>query len=204
MSNRAEAKSSKERAESDIAKNEKHLVDFEEAAGQRLLHAVTLLRAPQVAGKVSNSAELQQEIKELVPAARLLSNRLTSVRKLRNRLVTLTVLLSQLERYQSHQPLIDRILSASQEVCNSLASESEAFNRADYPFEHADASMTLGKFFVPGVPHQQDVGDVHDIANAFLDKYFALRSRVTARLADIAEQVEAAVGLKQIAPKDVA
>ena len=67
---------------------------------------------------------------------------------------------------------------------------------APYPFDHADAAMTVSRFLMPdGPPVKGDIGGQYEAAEQFVDRMGALYPRVAGHLAVMAERVEQVLGL---------
>ncbi len=69
----------------------------------------------------------------------------------------------------------------------------------DYPFEHAQEGITLGRFaFGAPLPDQSDIGGLLAIAEESSDRLLTLYPRALGRLTVTAEEVERALGLEPI------
>ncbi len=65
----------------------------------------------------------------------------------------------------------------------------------NYPFEHADEEITLGKFaFPPLIPAKEDVGGLLEASGEAIDRLARLHGRALGRLVLAAEEVEKRAG----------
>ncbi len=198
VDSQASAMSARENAERSLLSAEESMEEFEATAGNRLLAGLQLMGDPQLQTRVPNAAALFKDACDLLPVAGSMSGLTNELRDIRKRQVSLTALLSQLERYESHQELINAILAESNEVTQLLTQFKSSLGSLPYPFDHYDPNMKLAEFLIPHVPSNQQVGAVHDVADGLTDRFLELQVRISARLAEIACQVEAAVGLKPL------
>ena len=76
-----------------------------------------------------------------------------------------------------------------------MASYAADWSREPYPFDHAQGLMTLGRYAVASLPAADDLGAGAGGGGQMLDSTASLEVRIFSRLAVMAEQVEAALGL---------
>ena len=99
-----------------------------------------------------------------------------------------------------NQPRINAVLRAASALHDRLEETRWKVGDAiDYPFEHAQEDVTLGKFaFPPLIPAKDDIGGLLDAALEAINRLAGLHRRALGRLALAAEEVERALGLPPI------
>ena len=90
----------------------------------------------------------------------------------------LNLILSQMESLRL------RLISIQQEMGNHL-----------YPFDHAQAEMTLRVYALPQIPDEHNLGGLVQVTELMQSRLTSIQSRLFARLARAAEKVEEAVGM---------
>ena len=187
------------RATAEIQEAEPGLVDFERALGERLYAGVTLLAVPKVAARLEHAREWQSECDRLFPILVALEERRGEVLLLRERFLGLTTLLGRLQGNEQNEKLIRTIRKHMGFVYRSVADVRRELVCIQYPFDHAEKDISVGKFAVKEMPGEEDLGAICEAAQSLLEKVLPLRVRVVARLACFAEQVESLLGLKPLA-----
>ena len=70
----------------------------------------------------------------------------------------------------------------------------------DYPFEHVEEDITVGRFAFPALlPEKDEVAELLEVAGAAIKQLLGLYKRALGRLTVTAEEVEHALGLEPIA-----
>ena len=90
----------------------------------------------------------------------------------------LNLILSQMESLRL------RLISIQQEMGNHL-----------YPFDHAQAEMTLRVHALPQIPDGHDLGGLVQVTELMQSRLISIQARLFARLARAAEKVEEAIGM---------
>ena len=173
--------------------NSSRLEDFERVVGQRLTAALQLLFVPKVAGKIDDAAAKLAEAQQLIPVAAHLSRQLKNVVEIRDRLGLLSSGLSQYANNSSHEPLINMILGAADDLHKLLNQVGTSLKMVDYPFGHANENIKLSTYLLPTMTVAQDVGGIHSIGEGMLDRFIAIHCRTIGRIVEIVESVEQAL-----------
>ena len=87
------------------------------------------------------------------------------------------------------------MLARSRATTQDLASLHASLRITPYPYEHAEAKVTLTRYAVAAVPSPENVGDVYQAAEGTIDALYSLYMRIMSDLAQRAEAVEASLGL---------
>ena len=175
---------------------------YQQAMGRRLVIALQLLDLPQVAEKIAEPEKQRQQVKQLLPLAIQMGQQLPALLTFRNRLYCLSALFSQVEEYSSHEPLINSLLATADQLNQTLREVRESFRRVAYPFDHADANMSLGKYLVAELPVKGQLGMTHGVGTEFLDRFVHVYHRILSCLAISAEQVESALELSSLTKEE--
>ncbi|MCA9186260.1 MAG: M48 family metalloprotease [Pirellulaceae bacterium] len=184
------------RAQAELKRSSDLLAPYEEHLGYRLCSAFEILYVDQVARKIDNAKALQTEIAELLPLAQQLTRMLQDFHGFQRARTTLMVLCNHLDRYQNHEPLQSEVMSILKDLSKQMLDLVQQVNRCEYPFDHANQSMTVADFLLPVRPTMQQYQTVFAAADAFGDRFPRLYSRVVGRLASIALKVERALATK--------
>ncbi|HOX06853.1 MAG TPA: M48 family metalloprotease [Planctomycetota bacterium] len=174
------------------------LAAFETAAGRRIAAALRLLAHPSVAAKLGDAEALRAEAADILPAARALFAATPKAVELRDQFQAAVILLNNLEGNQENPALIAGITSRMRTLSRGLEELLKALGDARYPLDHADKQKTLRAFILPFAPGSENIGELMGGGGDALNRFFNLNTRLTARLALIAERVEEAVGLQRL------
>jgi Zn-dependent protease with chaperone function len=162
---------------------------FDQAAGARLLTALSLLRTPEVTAVMPNTQQLQDEVIDLLHVFGRLGAVFPSLLELRREFAGLQTLLDA--RPQNNSELMDAAVSdLTRRVNEHLARIRAALGSVAYPFEHVKGRITIadyaqGKTYDPDPALMAASG-----ARSHLEMLFALYHRVLGRLIAIATEVE--------------
>lgn len=192
------------RAESALRKLAGTLEPFEVAASRRLFLALGLLESDAVASRVPDGPARRDEARALYPCAVHLGHRLAQ--ELPPMLRARQALGSLCETFQKgnnakNPTLINAILRAGSRLSDRLHElRWKIGDTIAYPFEHAQAEMTLARFILPPVlPQKDEIAELLQVSDQAVEKLLTLHRRVLGRLAVTAEEVERTVGLSPLA-----
>jgi Zn-dependent protease with chaperone function len=196
--------SARDVATSALGELEVAMEPFVSAATRRLIQALSLLEAKVVADRVDDGQARRAEARALYPCAAYLGGRVTSAfaRLVHQRfLLAGTVRLAQATKETENPARINSMLRAAGALHDQLQEFRRTIGDAiDYPFEHADGQISLGKFaFPPMLPQSNDINGLINTADDVLERYGRLIHRIIGRLAVTAEEVERAFKLGPIA-----
>ena len=189
-------------AQTEIARCGNRMEAFEESAGRRLRAGLLLLFDPATAVRLSETEAMQQECRCLLPIANQVANNHAGILELRNNNATLVALLGHLDGQERNESLIREILDFGGRVRKQLADLKQQFERVDYPFDHAEGKMSIGRWLVQIVPPEEEVGAVFEAGDQVLNKLLELYARALSRLCVIAEAVEATFGYSPLPVPD--
>jgi hypothetical protein len=153
---------------------------------------------PQVAQRIADADKLQAQSRELYEWVVQVSAYVKAILQLRTERAGFEALLSRLESRQPPEALIDSIFRSMREVHRLLAELRGELFRMQYPFDHAQGSITLSYFCLESMPVSDDLPAIHRGSGEFLDALSHVYQRVIGQLFATAEQVETAVGLTKL------
>src|SRR5262249_20905771 len=104
------------------------------------------------------------------------------------------VLVSRLGN-RRNENLIEAIFRQMEGMSTRLSDIHEQLQGKPYPFDHADAKITLQEFVIPYIPEPMDLGGLVMATQHLVERLYMLQVRIFARLAYAAEKVEAVLGL---------
>ncbi len=170
------------------------MLTFETAASERLSAALQLLQVPKVAETIPNGVELQEEVRNMIRDARLISNMIGELPSLRIMYRRIAILFSRLGN-QQNRALVESIIGQLEGITMRLTTIYHELHDVRYPFDHANDNMTLQEFVIPYLPEAINVGGVVNATQLLFERLYVLQVRLFARLAQAAEQVETVLGL---------
>jgi len=170
--------------------------EFDRAVQTMIELAIRALGHPDIAHHIENAPAWIKELDELNRTREALNRRQGAVHELRYKYSSLSVLLSQLNQNADNTYLIQTALSLMSDMTNHMDSIDSALSHVDYPFDHAQADIKLGKFLLEQTPDKESPGEVYAAAEKLLDRYFRLRARILGRKCVMAEQVLQALGIE--------
>ena len=183
------------RAREGIANLAGKMLPFETEAGNRLSYALQLVHIHEVTERIHRGDDLWYEIKDLLPEAQYVSRligELPSMRLVFHRLMVLW------ERNRSRKPserVLKLILSQMESLRSRLISIQLEMGNHLYPFDHAQAEMTLQVYALPQIPDAHDLGGLVQVTELMQSRLISIQARLFARLARAAEKVEEAIGM---------
>jgi Zn-dependent protease with chaperone function len=187
------------RTEATLAGLDATLARFDETAVKRLLLALGLFESEIVVARVPDGLALRDEARGLYPYTTFLGFRV--VRELGPVLRAQHVFANMLDRLSQAKgaaspPLVDACLRASRRFRDELQEfQSKIGPTMPYPFEHAQADISLVKFLLPFIPEPEAVGDLFNLGGEAIEKTVTLYRRILGRLAVTTESVETAIGI---------
>jgi hypothetical protein len=170
----------------------RELEPFESAACLRLMSALSLVRTPTMAARVSNTESMQEEILELLHAFGKLGAVFPALLELRQEFAVLQTLLDA--RSQTRSELVDAALSGSTRRANELLAEIQtALGSAAYPFDRLHGPISLLDY-ARAKRYDADPARMAQLeVQSHLQMLFAFYYKVLGRLTTIAQLVEAEI-----------
>jgi Zn-dependent protease with chaperone function len=180
------------------AKSAAELGHFEKTAGQRLLAALQLLHIPQIAARIEDAAEWQQECARHLPALKLVNDQVESITKLGQANVILADMLDKLSQSGQDENLVESIRDQMNLIGQLISTIYDQLDSIDYTFDHAKGKVSIGEFALAELPDGENPVETYHAANALISSATMLRARLIGRLCIFAEQVESALGLEPL------
>jgi len=171
---------------------------FEDAAGRRLRADLMMLGDPATVRRIEGAEQMQRDSRQLLPIVAQVANLHASVLELRNDNATLVALLGHVSSQSRNETLIREILDYVGRVRGKMSELKTAFERFDYPFDHAAGAMTVSQYLIKVVPLADDIGAVYEAANETVGKLLDMYARAINRLCVIAEAIEAERGYQPL------
>jgi len=175
---------------------------FETAASERLSAAVRLLQVPKVVAAIPEGPFLQEEIRDLIRDGRLISEIIGGLPTLQILFRRTAVLVSRLGN-RRNQKLLEAIFRQMEGMSARLNEIHEKLSGKPYPFDHADAKITLQEFVIPQMPEPMDLPGLVIVTQQLVERLYVLQVRMFARLAYAAEKVESVLGLPKLPEPEV-
>jgi predicted Zn finger-like uncharacterized protein len=169
---------------------------FPKACGIRLHTCCCLLKDPTIASRVTQASELLHDAISVLPTLHALDVQLLPMRDLEKRFGYLVFCFGHLEKVKGDQSaLVTEIMDVSKNLVGTYSEFRRTLLGIPYPFEHADASVTVGQFLTTEILVAEEVGNVVEACSSLISGFYNLRGRCLGKLVLAAESVEAALGL---------
>jgi Zn-dependent protease with chaperone function len=175
------------------------LEPFEDAAGERIVRALELLQTDDIAARVgAEAAQVRGEAARVFAALSVINRQITALLQFRTEHAVLGALCSKLNDQRVSQLLHGAIGTRMENSHAQLADLFAAMQAAAYPFDHADGPISLAQYMIGAMPAKNDLGGLYQAGVNLLQSAPALYVRLVARLAAVAENVEAAIDLPKL------
>jgi hypothetical protein len=192
------AEEEQERLERELHDLSERMSPFESAAGWRLYSALALLRQPPLRDELPDAARWSNECERQLPVIASIAAQLESLQELNRDQTVLNLLIDRLALTNGSHDVDERIRTQVKRVARELRGLHELFSRIEMPL--AGGGMTsIARHALPMLPSPDDRRAVLQDARAFLDRIQSLYQQTLAALCEHAEEVEHALGLRQIA-----
>jgi len=169
---------------------------YEKTLQKRLYSAIQLLQVPQVGKKLANAGALYAEATRLVSVCATLRIPFNGFAEFCTNYAT-TELAAELSMTDPENNTFSHaVIAGGRGMVEYMRDCRDGLDRTDYPFEHAEGEVSIGRYLVQQLPHERDTVRVLDAGATFVNNLGALYLRILSRLAHTALRVEAAVGLK--------
>lgn len=187
------------RAESAASRAMAALESFTRPAVQRLTTALALLESDAIASRIPDGSALREEARALYPCAAHLGSRVTGETPSAYRAsIVLNRLLSIYNEgnNQGNQPLINAVLRTAAMLHERLEEfKWKVGDIVEYPFEHAQEEISLGRYVLAIVPPKDEIGLLLQAADDSVKRMIMTYGRALGRLTHAAEEVEQMLGL---------
>lgn len=172
------------------------LQKVEAAVSHRLLCALALLDAEQVASRIEQAGQWRSRRRLLLDALNSIaqiSSQVAELRTLHLQLLSVGEALSGVEANESQVDQALRWLEDHQRVYDDIRA---ALRETRYPFDHAEGEVSVAKYAMPAISSRNDLGAALSAGGCTLENLDGLYLRIMGELAEMSEAVEAALGIK--------
>lgn len=191
-----EAKRSSSVATAELGKLCGKLGEHDTAVKLRLEAAFQLLYDPDTQSRIERGEQFMSEQVALTRVLNTMGEAFGYSQQLQEELIILTGLLASAEGNEHNPEIAKAIRGCTREALDQMRWGLKTLSEEDYPFTQGDTETTVAEFLLAKFPEAEDIAGVQRASCEYLDKFFLLYFRVLARLAAIAEAVEAAQGLQ--------
>jgi hypothetical protein len=175
------------------------LVPLEQLAVRRLAAALDLAHVDKVAAKISNYRERVEESRRLRAAVTVVGSQVGGWLGVRNRMAVLRAMFSRREGQRENAALLGSLEKNMSLLVRQIRDLQSELSRVRYPFRHATKDPTVAEFLLPQPFDDRDWSSVLSAGGALLEGFPRLYARMFGRLTELAEQVEALLGLARLA-----
>ena len=106
-------------------------------------------------------------------------------------------LLNQLAGERENQSLVEKIQGQMKTNLDLMSKIHEGLGKVDYPFDHVEGDMTIGKYVLSHDPDPENPVEIYHAAGAMVESLTQLRARLLGQVCVFAEQVEDSLGLER-------
>jgi Zn-dependent protease with chaperone function len=174
------------------------LTPHERACAARLAASLGLLQDPDLAARVDPDGEIRSEAPRLLETASLLGGLFKSLRELHVVRAQVAALVPRLEGNEKSEALQASLRTRETKLKTLLTTFHQLLDGVAYPFDHADAGVTLQGYLFLADPSRLGLVDLYSLSEHLLERIYEVYYRVMARLAHAAEKLEEAVGLEPL------
>ncbi len=168
------------------------------AAQMRLTKALQLLGVQTFSPQIPDADRLAKEVARRLDVLGGLKEVWPKVNELQGTYVSLGTLLQNAPGNESNQACVDQIRLLGGQLTGELRDLRQRLAHVDYPYAHADGSVTVATYAIKKLPRADDLGEIMGETEAALERIIALYFRILADLVVVAEKVETAAGLQPL------
>ncbi len=190
-------------AEKRIIHAKRNLEDYQQLASKRLGYALQLMFVAKVAERIPQAAQWQRDSERILDCLRALGDAMDTLIDCSRLQAAASLLFEQLSD-NNDESLIIAIQGLGEKLYPITKQLHRSWSQLPYPYKHTERQMTLGRYLIPSVPIQDDLGSVFNASHQIVDGAFALYVRLLADLVFRAESVETALGLPKAAEPSTA
>lgn len=198
ITSQAQARQEIDRCQREMTRLGAEMDRFESAAGRRLHGSLELLRHPAIAGQLGDGESLLRECNALLPVVALVSNHFDSMLAIRNLHAKMSALIDLLQEGKKSDNAVRDLFDQCNRLAEQLRSLHDVLNHQDYPFEHAEGTISVARYALRMVPPSDDLGAVFDATETILGNLLSLYGRSVSRLCAIAEIIEKRLGFEPL------
>lgn len=174
------------------------LASMEQTHAVRIAAVRRLAHAPFVEEDTGGDPErksVREELDRVLAVHAALTRIMPDFQKLREEFTVLGVLLANFENGRTIEAYMEATRGAVHEVHRLLAEIRRNLGDTPYPFRHERGAMSMNRYLLERLPEKDEVGEICGAAEQLLRQTGAVHFRLLARVAFLAEQLEAAVGV---------
>ena len=190
LTTKDEVQQAREAAEIRQGRLEPKLGPFEDAATDRLYSALQLTRTKELASVLSRSSVTVAEIDQLLGIFSHMNERLGQLLAIRDSHIAMARLLALFAENTQNMPVFTAMQKWMGDLNEHLVHLRQSFESLPYPFDHAQADISMADYLLKELPETDNPVDVCEAADAIGNALPPLQARVLGRLCQIAEVVE--------------
>lgn len=185
-------------SEKKITHAKQNLQAYQDAASRRLGSALQLMHVSKIAERIPEAATWRRDSEALLSCLRALAESMDTIINCSRLQSAASLLFDQLtdNSDESHFVAIRGLGSKLYPIAKQLHT---TWSHVPYPYKHAERQMTLGKYLIPTMPIQSDLGSTFSASHEIVDGVFRLYVKLLADLVFRAESIETAIGFPQSA-----
>ena len=178
-----------------------NLTKVEDVVRLRLECALALLHTDQVASRIKHPDAVRRRADEMLDTLVQFESVSDMLMEICKEAFPLRAVACAPVFGEPDEGLIRQLLSLLESQQRQLLEIRMVLKEQPYPFEHADGRITLAQYAMSRTPTNRDLSGTIEATDEVLDQMGALYVRCLGELAQIAEHVEAALGLKPLKPE---
>jgi Zn-dependent protease with chaperone function len=172
-----------------------NMCHFEECNRSRIINANKLLGLPAIRSRLKDHPVKPKEMMQALAAAGAIETQFPVLDELGIASQQLTTLFHHLAGNEKHVKLIDQIKKKMRDIRTHLSGIHGNLSLINYPFEHADARVSLADYAIEKMPQPDELWLLMETANEAAARLYKTYTRLVGKAAETAEKVESALGL---------
>ncbi len=171
---------------------------FSRASALRLQTACSLMYVPEIYPTIAGADQHHAALSRVLPVVEALEQTLPAVISLRECIGEQMFGFAHIQSNRENESLIRDLIERSGVLVERIAELRHQWLDVEYPFDHAQANVSLANHLTPDLLVKEEVGQVAEAASNLLERYYVLRGRCLGCLAMAAEAVETSLGLEPL------
>ena len=178
---------------------DRQAAEFEQLAGRRICLDHELLQSARVQGHLQAAEQMVADSRRLLPVLNTLASRVPAFWELSYEFSAMKMLCEHLDKCRNDPDFGHAMVEQMRKVRDALVSVTEGLHEVQYPLEHGQGTMSIAAYLGTCVT-ANDLGLLYQTADQLQDRFAQLYASVFARVAEIAQHVEDAVGIPPLQP----
>lgn len=192
----AEVEAARSQARLLLDEAEMIVLPVEDVLRTRLLAAIRLLHTPQLAERIPESGELLRQAGRLAAALAAYRAACGPIAELRRNHALLGFIMSKIKGSTKDKHVVDKVYAVARANARLASRISENMRNVPYPFAIGSGGEgTMGQYLMDVPPDPKDIPAVGQKCDDLLERLNRFFLRALGELGQMAERVEAAVGL---------